>query len=104
MVVLQINYRRPEMPAEQWAARYTDELAQPFVEMPGLKWKIWIDEPEQELSGGIYLFETRADADAYLNGPIVGRMKANTALKDLSLRVFEIREHVSALTRAPLGA
>lgn len=102
MVVLQINYRRPDMPAQEWDARYTDEIAKPFVDMQGLKWKIWIDEPTDQLSGGIYLFETRADAEAYLNGPIVARMKANNALADLSFRVFEIREHVSRLTRAPL--
>jgi hypothetical protein len=27
--------------------------------MQGLKWKIWIDEPTEHLSGRIYLFETR---------------------------------------------
>lgn len=102
MVVLQINYRRPDMPAEEWDARYTDDIAKPFVDMKGLKWKIWIDEPAEQLSGGIYLFETRADADAYLNGPIVARIKANIALADLSFRLFEIRDHVSRLTRAPL--
>lgn len=103
MVIVQINYRRPDMPAEEWAARYTDEIAKPFVEMKGLNWKVWIDEPDQQLSGGIYLFATRADADAYLEGPIIARMKANPNLADLLIRVFEIREHVSRLTRAPLG-
>lgn len=103
MVIVQINYRRPDMPAEQWASRYTDDIAKPFVDMPGLNWKIWIDEPEQQLSGGIYLFATRQDAEAYVDGPIVARMKANAALSDLSIRVFDIRERVSGLTRAPLG-
>lgn len=103
MVILQINYRRPDMPAHEWAARYTDDIAKPFIEMRGLKWKIWIDEPDLQLSGGIYLFDTREDADAYLEGPIIARMKANPNLADLSFRVFEIRERVSALTRAPLG-
>ena len=91
------------MPAGEWAARYTDDIAKPFVDMRGLKWKVWIDEPDLQLSGGIYLFGTRADADAYLEGPIIARMKANPNLADLSIRVFEIREHVSKLTRAPLG-
>ena len=104
MVIVQINYRRPDMPAEQWASRYTDDIAKPFVDMPGLNWKIWIDEPEQQLSGGIYLFATRQEAEAYVNGPIVARMKAHTALSDLSIRIFDIRERVSGLTRAPLGA
>ncbi len=90
------------MPAEEWGARYTDPIAQPFIDMRGLKWKIWIDEPDLQLSGGIYLFETRADANAYLNGPIVARMRENPNYTDLTLRVFDIRERVSELTRAPL--
>ena len=102
MVIVQINYRRPDVSAEEWATRYTDEIARPFVDMRGLRWKIWLDEPSQKLSSGIYLFDTRADADAYLASPIVTRMKENPGLTDLSLRVFEIRENVSKLTRAPL--
>ena len=103
MVIVQINYRRPDMPAAQWDARYTDDIAKPFVDMRGLRWKIWLDDPVGQLSGGIYLFETRADADAYLQGAIVTRMRENPNLADLTLRVFEIREHVSELTRAPIG-
>ncbi len=102
MVIVQINYRRPDVPAEEWEARYTDELARPFVEMKGLKWKVWLDDPDQQLSGGIYLFASRAEADAYLQGPIVARMKSNPQLRDLSIRSFDVREPMSRLTRAPL--
>ena len=103
MVIVQINYRRPDMPAQEWDARYTDDIAKPFVDMRGLRWKIWLDEPVGQLSGGIYLFETKADAKAYVEGPIVTRMKQRTDLTDLSVRIFDIRESVSMLTRAPLG-
>ena len=102
MVIVQINYRRPDMPSEEWGKRYTDDIAKPFIDMQGLKWKIWIDEPDQQLSGGIYLFATREEANAYIEGPIVARMKANTSLSDLSIRVFDIRDRVSELTRAPV--
>ena len=102
MVIVQINYRRPNMPASEWDARYTDDIAKPFVDMRGLRWKIWLDEPVAQLSGGLYLFETKADADAYVQGPIVTRMKENPNLADLSIRIFDIRERVSTLTRAPL--
>jgi len=102
MVIVQINYRRPDVPAEEWEARYTDELAKPFVDMKGLKWKVWLDDPVEQLSGGIYLFESRSEADAYLQGPIVARMKSNPHLRDLLIRVFDVREPMSRLTRAPL--
>ena len=103
MVVVQINYRRPDMSKADWDARYTAETAAPFVALPGLQWKIWLDDPsDAQLSGGIYLFADRATAQAYLDGPIVARMKANTALGDLQIRVFDVRQNMSEITRAPL--
>ncbi len=103
MVIVQINYRRPDMPKADWDARYTAATAAPFVVMPGLEWKVWLDDPsDAQLSGGIYLFADRAAAQAYLDGPIVAGMRANKALQDLTVRVFDVRQNMSALTRAPL--
>ena len=103
MVIVQINYRRPDMPKPEWDARYSAETAAPFVSLPGLHWKIWLDDPsDAQRSGGIYLFADRAAAEAYVRGPIVARMKANTALRDLDVRVFDVRQNMSEITRAPL--
>jgi hypothetical protein len=103
MVIVQINYRRPDMPKSEWDGRYSDETAAPFVNLPGLQWKIWLDDPsDAQLSGGIYLFADRKTAQAYVDGPIVARMKANTALRDLQIRVFDVRRNMSDITRAPM--
>jgi Putative mono-oxygenase ydhR len=104
MVIVQINYRRPDMPRAQWDARYSDDTAAPFVNLPGLQWKIWLDDPsDAQLSGGLYLFASHKTAQAYLDGPIVARMRANTALSDLQIRLFNVRDNMSELTRAPLS-
>ena len=104
MVIVQINYRRPDMPKADWDARYSHDTAAPFVNLPGLQWKVWLDDPsDAQLSGGIYLFADRATAQAYLDGPIVARMRANTALSELQIRSFDVRENMSEITRAPLG-
>ena len=50
-----------------------------FLKVDGLTWKIWLDSPDEPRVGGIYLFEDRAAADAYLAGPIVARLRANHA-------------------------
>ncbi|MDE2333980.1 MAG: YdhR family protein [Rhodospirillales bacterium] len=103
MVIVQINYRRPDMPKAQWDARYTEATAAPFVSLPGLEWKIWLDDPtDAQLSGGIYLFADRAAAEAYVNGPIVASMRANTTLRALDIRIFDVRRNMSELTRAPI--
>ncbi len=102
MVIVQINYRRPDMPKEAWEARYTDDRAAQFLAVPGLHWKIWLDGEADRMAGGIYLFEDRAAAEAYVNGPIVARLKGNAELSEVEIRVFDVRERMSAITRAPV--
>jgi len=102
MHIVQINYRRPEMPKSEWEARYTDDRAKPFLDVPGLLWKIWLDGDAERLAGGIYLFADRASAEAYANGPIAGRIKANPDFSDVSVRVFDVPQRMSEITRAPI--
>ena len=37
-----------------------------------------------------------------MSGPIVARMKANPDVQELDIRVFDVRERMSEITRAPL--
>lgn len=102
MVIVQINYRRPDMPQAEWEARYTDDRARQFLSVPGLLWKIWLDDSEGRRAGGIYLFADRAAAEAYVAGPIVARLRGNPDLSDVDVRIFDVRERMSAITNAPL--
>lgn len=103
MVIVQINYRRPDVSKEAWEARYTGEMAKPFQKLDGMHWKIWLDGEDRRV-GGIYLFDSRAQAEAYVNGPIVASMKSNPNLQDVDVRIFDVRRRMSELTRAPLPA
>ncbi|MEO3474592.1 YdhR family protein [Roseomonas sp. CAU 1739] len=102
MMIVQVNYTHPEMPKAEWEARYTDDRAKQFLAVPGLQWKIWLDGEEDRRAGGIYLFDSRAAAEAYVNGPIVARMKANPEITELQVRIFDVRERMSAITNAPV--
>jgi hypothetical protein len=102
MVIVQINYRRPDMPEAEWEARYTDDRARQFLQVPGLLWKIWLDGSGERRAGGVYMFEDRASAEAYVAGPIVARLKSNPELSKVDVRVFDVRERMSEITRAPL--
>ena len=101
MVVLQINYRFQNVTAEEWAKRYTDATGQKFLSVTGLQWKIWLDGEANNV-GGLYLFDTRANAEAYLAGPIVAAMKANPNVADLRFTLSDVRERMSAITNAPV--
>lgn len=102
MVIVQINYRRPDMPQAEWDARYTDDRARQFLQVPGLLWKIWLDGTDERRAGGIYMFEDRAAAEAYVAGPIVTRLRDNQDFSEVDIRVFDVRERMSEITRAPL--
>jgi hypothetical protein len=102
MMIVQVNYTRPDMPKAEWEARYTDDRARQFLSVPGLQWKIWLDGDAERRAGGIYLFDTRAAAEAYVDGPIVARMKANPDITDLQVRIFDVRENMTAITNGPV--
>ncbi len=102
MVIVQVNYRRPDMPQAEWEARYTPERARQFLAVDGLQWKAWLDGSDERRAGGIYLFADRKAAEAYVNGPIVARMKANPDVSELDIRIFDVRQNMSEITRAPL--
>ena len=81
-----------------------DSIAQAFLDVPGLKWKIWLLNPATQEAGGIYLFDNQASLDAYLNGPIVAQLKGLTAIRNVSMKQFEVMPEVTALTRGPVEA
>ena len=100
--ILQVNFNY-DISEEELARRSTPERAKMFLTLPGLRWKVWIRDTQRRESGGIYLFDDREAAQAYLDGPIVAAMKSMPDSTNLTTKLFEVREEVSAVTRAPLG-
>jgi len=89
--------------AQEFEQGCTPEAAQPFADVPGLEWKIWIMNPENGVVGGIKLFSDEETLLAYLNGPLwTGAMNA-PFWKDIQVSVFDILPVPSTVTRAPLG-
>src|SRR5438270_13445687 len=71
--VLQINYKlngsREEYESENLP------YAQPIAAVHGLRWKVWIINEDRGEAGGIYLFDSKAAAQAFVDGPMVAEMK-----------------------------
>jgi hypothetical protein len=98
--IVQINFEI-DVTAEQMSNAATDK-APVFNEVDGLLWKIWLVNADQGLSGGIYLFRDRAAAEAYAAGELVSELRRQRP--DVSVRVFDVMEQPSLITRAPLPA
>ena len=74
--------------------------ARAIAAVPGLIWKVWIlDEAASEL-GGVYLFASRGEAQAYVDGPILEHLRHDPRVVRVEHRLWDTHA-LSALTRAP---
>ena len=76
--------------------------AKPIAEQSGLDWKVWLWNDDARECGGVYLFEDELSLAAYLEGPIVRQIKEHPALSDLSVKIFDVIEEATAITRGPV--
>ncbi len=100
-ILLQVNYT----PSEQQVAQSdTDRLASAdkiAKNVAGLQWKVWISSDTDKLRGGIYLFDTIANARAWGEGNLRKRLAAGGG-SNISITYFDVDEKLSAITRATL--
>ena len=89
-MILQINFNVPAAEYQKMA----DSVAHAFLDVPGLRWKIWLLNPAAQEAGGIYLFDSQASLDAYLNGPLVAQMRG--LVRNISMKQFEVMPEVTA--------
>ena len=101
-MILQINFNL-NVPVAEYQ-KMVDSVAHAFLDVPGLKWKIWLINPAAQEAGGIYLFDSQASLDAYLDGPLVAQLRGLPSIRNISMKQFEVMPEVTALTRGPFEA
>jgi hypothetical protein len=77
-------------------------LAQDIAGQAGLVWKIWTQEPAAGRAGGVYLFETRAAAEAY-HAMHAARLAAR-GVTGIEATYRGVNEALTAIDRGPVQA
>jgi hypothetical protein len=98
--LLQVNYKFTGSRADYEAANLP--WGQPFAEMPGLRWKIWLMNEAAGEAGGIVLFDDDTARQAYIDGP-VAEAQTDPMVSDISYKRFDVLDELSAITRGPIG-
>lgn len=98
--ILQIN-AQTTIPASELAEEFMG-VATPISEVAGLEWKIFGMNDERGEAVGIYLFEDAGSLQAYVDGPITAAMKTKPAFGEIQIKVFDIAEAASRVTRGPI--
>lgn len=99
-IILQVNFT----PGETGPREAQDDfnaVARYISELPGFRWKIWIEDPASTTRGGIYLFDDLATARAWGDDQLRPRLVEDGATNIL-IRYFDINEEASAINHAPL--
>ena len=115
--ILQVNYRFPkpfeDIPKEQMnkLMEMAVEGAKHLTTVPGLRWKIYLQNPKTGEVGGIYLFEDEASLKAYLKGPLMTQRKEGkfgdgkrvvSPIIDVNMKQFDVTEELTKITRGPV--
>jgi hypothetical protein len=77
------------------------DLASIIARTPGLRWKIWTENEEEQTGGGIYLFEDDDTAHAYIEEH-TARLEG-FGVTDIRVRMFHVNEPLTEATRGPVG-
>jgi len=96
--IVQINFDFHETRAELEAGSIA--VADKFLQVDGLRWKVWLVDEVSATAGGMYLFETRALAQAYADGPLVAHLES--VRQNVSVSVFDTMDAAGKITRAPV--
>lgn len=75
-------------------------LAESIAQEPGLIWKIWTENSETKESGGIYLFEDTASAEAYLT--MHQARLESFGVEGIRSKLFNVNDSLSRMTKAAL--
>lgn len=95
-MILQINFDLT-VPVPEYQ-KMVDSVAHAFLDVPGLKWKIWLLNSAVQEAGGIYLFDSQESLDAYRNGPLVARLRELPSIRNLSIKQFDAMPENTLLT------
>ena len=91
--IWQVTFKYSVTPEELSAA--FKPLADPIAQVPGLLWKTWIIDFEENIAGGIHLFANQAALDAHLKSDLVAGILSHPALSDFEVKTFDILEEFS---------
>lgn len=99
--ILQINLTYSGPWQSDYVTAYTD-LAQQIAQLPGLRWKIWLENKETTEAGGIYLFDDEASMQAFIADQ-KARLSNISAVSDVMIKSFDITEELTTITRGPIS-
>ncbi|GGA36815.1 monooxygenase [Psychrobacillus lasiicapitis] len=97
--LLQVDFIMDGPFGEEMSKGFAD-LANSINEEPGVIWKIWTEDAAAKEAGGIYLFETKEDAEKYLD--MHSARLTSFGITNIRGKIFEVNKALSLINNAPI--
>lgn len=76
------------------------DLARSIVAEPGFIWKIWTENPAEQVAGGIYVFADQASAVAYIEKH--SKRLEDLGVRNISSRMYDMNPGLTDITLGPV--
>ncbi len=94
-----VNFQLKDLTDEGYRA-LCGELAPAFAAVPGLLSKVWLADAATKTYGGVYAWETQADAERFKQSDLFQAVRNNPHFTGLTLSEYGVLEGPSVVTRA----
>jgi quinol monooxygenase YgiN len=98
-VIVYVDFPHREIWGKEMASQMK-ELAESITKEPGFIWKIWTESKNEQMAGGVYMFNSRENAEKYLK--MHSERLEKFGYSDIRGKVFEINKELSNICKAPL--
>jgi len=86
-----------DVPVDDYVHHAAD-IAPTFRSWPGLLAKWWLGDAASGTYGGVYVFETKADADRSRRTDLFREMNSNPAFNDVTVVEYDVLDVPTAMT------
>lgn len=97
-VIMHVDFPHKDVWGKEMASQMK-ELAQSINKEPGFIWKFWTGSKKDNMAGGVYMFDTRDNAENYLK--MHSKRLGEFGYSEIRGKVFEINEELSKICKAP---
>ncbi|MFD1615264.1 monooxygenase [Gelatiniphilus marinus] len=97
-VIMHVDFPHKGIWGKEMAVQM-EELANSITTEPGFIWKFWTENKTEEMAGGVYMFDSRENAEKYLK--MHSERLAKFGYSNIRGKVFEINQELSKICKAP---
>ena len=78
------------------------EFAEMMATQPGLLSKIWLKDPDDNVYGGVYLWQDRQACQSFLAGELWGEVAKDESVMDLTSHDYTVNDEMTKVTQPGL--